>query len=116
MCKYSVEIQLPGSSEVGRITVDERKGKLWLERTSFVSVLGRPVSPELANEIQRTVKEKAWWRLYQIDHELNPWYCPDCGEMYPGELWHRYDAFDPDGWHDSVRGRCPKGHERQLED
>jgi hypothetical protein len=28
----------------------------------------------------------------------------------------RWSVFDDDGWHDSIRGRCPHGHERMLED
>jgi hypothetical protein len=28
----------------------------------------------------------------------------------------RWDVFDDDDWHDSVRGLCPERHERMLED
>ncbi len=66
--------------------------------------------------IKEILTKENWRDLYDFDHELNPWYCPECERMYAGKLWKPYDVFDDDGWHDSIRGRCPKGHDRMLED
>jgi hypothetical protein len=54
--------------------------------------------------------------LYALDPELAPFYCPRCRLSYCGEHWSRADVFDADGFHDSIRGTCPEGHERMLED
>ena len=54
--------------------------------------------------------------LYAVDLELAPFWCPKCEASYCGEHWVRWSVFDDDGWHDSVRGRCPHGHERMLQD
>jgi hypothetical protein len=45
-----------------------------------------------------------------------PFFCPVCDKCYCGTHWKRWDVFDDDGWHDSIRGACPEGHERMLED
>lgn len=56
--------------------------------------------------------------IFELDAEYAPFYCPTCGASYCAGHWDRWDVFDdeiPD-WHDSIRGRCPRGHERMLED
>ena len=46
----------------------------------------------------------------------------ECGALerlsYCGAHWARWDVFDQGdpAHHDSIRGRCPVGHERMLED
>lgn len=55
--------------------------------------------------------------LHAMDFEVTPFFCPACEACYCGDHWLRHDVFDPDdGWHDSIRGTCPQGHERMLED
>ena len=56
--------------------------------------------------------------IFDLDPEYAPFYCPVCGTSYCAGHWDRWDVFDdeiPD-WHDSIRARCPHGHERMLED
>jgi hypothetical protein len=56
--------------------------------------------------------------VFELDPECAPFYCQECGATYCGDHWDRWDVFDEDdrNWHDSIRGRCPRGHERMLED
>jgi len=57
--------------------------------------------------------------VFEFDLELVPSYCPQCKAIYCSKHWHCWDVFDDDDgsmWHDSIRGRCPHGHERMLED
>jgi hypothetical protein len=56
--------------------------------------------------------------VFAVDAELAPWWCPECAASYCGAHWDRWDVFDADvpAHHDSIRGRCPRGHERMLED
>jgi hypothetical protein len=74
-----------------------------VRRTSFTSVLtqgaGDAVRRSLANP-------KA---LYAIDPELVPFYCPWCDAVYCGRHWR---CTLPPG----IRGICPEGHERLLEE
>ena len=56
--------------------------------------------------------------IFAFDRELTPFYCPTCDASYCSHHWDWWDVWDDDwtGWRDSVRGRCPQGHERMLED
>jgi hypothetical protein len=81
-----------------------------LTRTAFTSTLTQPAGDAVANAIADA------GALHALDPELVPFYCPACGHAYCGEHWTRRDVFDDDGWHDSIRGTCPHGHERLLED
>jgi predicted RNA-binding Zn-ribbon protein involved in translation (DUF1610 family) len=54
--------------------------------------------------------------LHALDPELAPFHCPACGRTYCGDHWRVEDVFDEDGFHDAIRGTCPEGHERLLED
>jgi predicted RNA-binding Zn-ribbon protein involved in translation (DUF1610 family) len=54
--------------------------------------------------------------LHALDLELAPFYCPTCRRTYCGDHWRVEDVFDEDGFHDAIRGACPEGHERLLED
>lgn len=53
---------------------------------------------------------------HALDIEYAPFFCPQCDACYCGNHWQIWNVFDEDGWHDSIRGRCPKGHERMIED
>lgn len=53
--------------------------------------------------------------LHAHDFEITPFYCPTCGMCYCAAHWKTQDIFD-EGFHDCIRGTCPKGHERMLED
>jgi hypothetical protein len=53
--------------------------------------------------------------LYALDPEFAPFYCPECERTYCGEHWRTEDVF-ADGFHESIRGTCPEGHARLLED
>ncbi len=54
--------------------------------------------------------------LYSVDREFASFYCPGCSSVFCGSHWRTWSVFDDNGWHDSIRGTCPNGHERQLED
>jgi hypothetical protein len=89
---------------------------LCLEVSSFTSELKAPVSQlgeTVADLVAAMDSAKA---LYNCDHEFAPFFCPICDRCYCGEHWRRWDVFDEDGWHDSIRGVCPQGHERMLEE
>jgi hypothetical protein len=56
--------------------------------------------------------------LLQLDPELVPLFCPDCGVAYCRAHWVLWDLFDADdpSWYDETRGHCPKDHERRVFD
>jgi hypothetical protein len=58
--------------------------------------------------------------VYALDPELAPFWCPECAVVYCSAHWQSWDVFEDEPglglWHDSIRGRCPRGHERMLED
>ena len=50
--------------------------------------------------------------------EGTAYFCCECERWYPDAEWEKILVWDDDmpNWLDSVRGRCPAGHERMLED
>jgi hypothetical protein len=55
--------------------------------------------------------------LYAYDLELTPFWCPSCARSYCGDHWRTLTVFDDEtGGLDCIRGTCPQGHERMLED
>jgi hypothetical protein len=92
------------------------EAKLW--RDSFTSVLTSAVSAEHFPLIHLALEQGDVRALYAVDLEYTPFFCPQCEAVYCGSHWQKWPVFDSDfpGWFDSCRGRCPKGHERMLED
>jgi hypothetical protein len=84
--------------------------------SSFVSRLTAKVSEEHQAALRQAITTGDARALYAIDLEFASFYCPRCDACYCGDHWTRWDVFDEDGWHDSIRGICPQHHERMLED
>lgn len=82
-----------------------------LRRVSFTGVLTGASSPA----VELVVRTGDVAGLHAIDPELVPAWCPTCEAPYCGNHWTTWDEFDGD-FHDCIRGRCPAGHERMLED
>lgn len=85
---------------------------------TFTSTMG-PAQPVREGEFERLraiVESGDAGALHAHDFEFASFYCPQCKACYCQGHWYRWDVYDDDGWHDSIRGRCPKGHERMLED
>jgi hypothetical protein len=103
-----------------------RAASIWLEilpegpairRESFTGLLTAPLAEATAVRL-RAALDLGEAAVFDLDPEYAPFYCPDCRASYCGDHWDRQDVFDDDlpEWHDSIRGRCPNGHERMLED
>lgn len=56
--------------------------------------------------------------LFAADFELAPFWCPTCGSAYCADEWAIWPVYDEDDaeWLEELRGRCPVGHERMLQD
>lgn len=89
-----------------------------VRREAFTSVPTQQLSVEAAERLHDALDAVDAGAVFAVDAELAPFYCPECAATYCGEHWNRIDIFDddPPSWHDSIRGRCPLGHERMLED
>ena len=88
-------------------------------RESFTSRSTYRVSPENFEPLRTIVIAGDAQSLYEFDLEIASFYCSDCDACYCGEHWARWNVFDDEegfDWHDSIRGRCPRGHQRMLED
>jgi len=97
-------------------------GTAWLQsdaqaaRESFRGRMWMAITREQRRALQAALRAGDAAALFAVDLELAPFWCPRCEASYCGEHWVRWSVFDDDGWHDSIRGRCPQGHERMLED
>ena len=101
---------------------DAVAGTVWLEGNTqvacetFTARLWHRVEPGRLPEVRAALRDADSAALCAFDLELAPWWCAQCELSYCGAHWLRWSVFDDDGWHDSVRGRCPEGHERMLMD
>jgi hypothetical protein len=93
------------SREAGRLEIEGDQ----LRRTAFTSAMTQAAT----QAVRAALADAA--ALHALDPELVPFYCPECERSYCGAHWRREDVFE-DGFHDSIRGTCPEGHERMLED
>lgn len=90
-----------------------------LVRDSFSSRSTYRVSPENFERLRTIIAAGDVQALYEFDLEIASFYCPNCEACYCGDHWVRWNVFDDEEgftWHDSIRGRCPQGHQRMLED
>lgn len=87
-----------------------------LRRVSFTGTLTQPISPSTFERVRALLHPPDAAGLFALDPEFAPCWCPTCCAAFCGAHWDRVDMFDDDGFHDSIRGRCPEGHERMLED
>jgi len=79
-------------------------------RETFTGTLTQPEAAAVRSAIASAAA------LYALDPELAPFYCHECDHTYCGDHWCRRDVFEDDFFHDSIRGTCPEGHTRMLED
>jgi hypothetical protein len=90
-----------------------------LVRTSFTGTLTVPMVVDAAWRVREAMYlPRAAPALFALNPEFVPCWCPVCDTSYCGahwRWWHEFDDEDP-SWHDCVRGSCPNGHERMLED
>jgi hypothetical protein len=87
-----------------------------LVRRSFTSTLTQPVGDALRAALAEALPKRDAAALHALDLEFAPFWCPECSASYCGRHWQHWTVVDGDGWPDSIRGRCPRGHERMLED
>jgi hypothetical protein len=89
-----------------------------VRRESFTSELKSGLADAAAGQLCAALAAGDAAAVYALDTEFAPWWCPACLKSYCGDHWLRGDVFDEEEphWHDSMRGRCPEGHERMLED
>ena len=100
-------------------------GQIWLfgepssseiKRVSFTSTLITGIAADQFEQFRHAIDKRNARVLHSLDKEVACFFCPQCNMSYCGEHWLTRDVFDDDGFHDSIRGTCPKGHERMLED
>jgi hypothetical protein len=84
-----------------------------------LSIDGGPVSitltPVPTEQVATALATGSAAALFALDSEYAPFWCPRCKASYCREHYRSWDVYD-DGFFACVRGVCPKGHERTLED
>lgn len=104
--------------EAGVVRVHEQGGRTEVRRESWPGVLILPRDAAAVAPFEAAIRSGDVRALFELDLELTPFYCPSCDAVYCSDHWDWWDVWDDEwtGWRDSVRGRCPQGHERMLED
>lgn len=101
----------PGQIDVvseNRVTDD------WLVTQKFFGDGGLLVSKDV-DKVYKALKDKDAKALKAIDYEFAYFYCRDCGEVYCSDCWDWWEIWDG-CFFEERRGRCPMGHEHQLDD
>lgn len=100
----------PGASTILG-TVFPRGGQL--------SIDGGPISITLApvpmEQVAAPLKSGNAAALFALDREYAPFWCPICDASYCRDHYRKSEVYD-EGFFDCIRGVCPQGHERTLED
>ncbi len=86
-----------------------------IKRVSFTSHLGGRIKSDQFERLRDALLRKDAQSIYELNLEWASFYCPKCKASYCGDHWISWDVFE-DGFHDCIRGQCPSGHERMLED
>jgi hypothetical protein len=104
--------------DAGRLQLSGDTAGAELRRESFTGVMVAGVDAAQFELIRGAIATLDARALHAIDLEYTPFFCPQCNASYCRAHWVKWDVFDDDdpSHHDSIRGRCPKGHERMLED
>lgn len=63
---------------------------------------------EKIDEIVQCYKDENWKKLYEMDKEYVPCYCPECDQIY--EHFSSGDVRESDGWYSHTWRKCEKGH------
>ena len=106
-------------NEAGRIALFERGDGGEIARNSFMGLLTFPVGAEDFERIRRIIHAGDIQAVHEFQTEVSIFYCSGCGTCYCGEHWAWWSTFDDEegfDWHDSIRGLCPRGHRRMLQD
>jgi len=106
------------AKQAGAIQLHGPAAPAEVRRESFTSVLRAPATAEAFEQLRAALAAGDAGAIFDLDPEYAPFYCPPCRASYCGDHWDRWDVFDEDfpDWRDSIRGHCPRGHERMLED
>ena len=104
--------------EAGQMDLSGKPSRAYLGLDSFVGSLSILVPRKHFERARTAIAKCDAGTLYSLDLVYVPFFCPQCCAIYCGGHWARWDVFDDEdpSWHDSIRGRCPKGHERKLQD
>ncbi len=89
----------------------------WLVITGFAGTLGKALDSR-ATAVRIALQHSSAKQLYDIHFPWAPFYCSECNESYCWNCWQSrvvMDEENPD-WYDCTYGRCPKGHEKKIDD
>ena len=93
-----------------------KNGLPHLGRTRFINDFEETLRHDVCGVLALAASEKDWATLDAFHPEALPWYCRTCRQIYPESAWKIWEQFEDDGWLDSFRGLCPRGHERMIAD
>ncbi len=103
-------------NSIADVIILEQDGRYFVERTTFINSFSKETERDKASALREALLSQNWKFLDAFDPEFLPWYCRECEQNYHQDQWVQSVALEEDGWVDSIRGRCPKGHERMLAD
>ncbi len=106
--KFAGSIQLKGSKSSVQCTCKNFAGEMIVSFRDKIII--KKYSTALDSKDLNT--------LFSTDFETVPFYCPKCNACYCGDHYVTMPLFDPEEsmYYDSLKGTCPQGHTRMLQD
>lgn len=93
----------------------DEQGRRALRLRDFSQDAEYRLSDAQAEALIQLFTEGALMRVFELDREYAPFYCPACDACYCAAHWKRRTTYDQ-GFYDAEYGTCPQGHERMLFD
>jgi hypothetical protein len=73
------------------------------------------IAPVPRGPVEAALRPASASRLHALDAEYAPFWCPTCRHSYCAAHWTTGQVVD-EGFFDGIRGTCPAGHQRLLQD
>jgi hypothetical protein len=88
------------------------------EIKGFISEISGGIQYGQYEKFYTALKNNDPGTLFRMDFEYAPFYCPECNRCYCSDHWKYWIIYDEEepSYFDYIKGICPKGHKRMLED
>ena len=81
----------------------------------FTQSINSSISKEDFEKLIRYFRANQLKKIFEMDREFVPFYCPECNKNYCKKHWDHWMEFEGI-YYDAEYGYCPKGHRRMLFD
>src|SRR5687768_17126734 len=91
--------------QAGVIRLQREPAHAEVRRESWPGLAIYPLADDAAARIEAALAARDIPRIFELNLELTPFYCPSCAASYCSDHWDWWDVWDEDwpSWRESVR-------------